>query len=184
MPDSVAKLTAPVINPKTGMKQIGFIKEGDPRSCQIHTNGHLIVWSHSVGWRDWLTMELIAFGWNRELAQFVVDQLMVSVEVAECGVKPVDPCFLPKELCLEMDWGLMIVRDDTPENGVLELKLSIPDMKRYLGLPEIKKTLEVIEQGSLTHNQSHKTIEALLISLCRILERQNRFPVDNEGGQA
>jgi len=184
MPDSVAKLTAPVINAKTGMKQIGCIKDGDPCSCQIHSNGHLIVWPRSVGWREWLTEELTVFGWNHELAQFIVDQIRINVNVAECGVKPVDPCFLPKELSLQMDWGLVIVRDDTPENGVLELKLSIPDIKRYLGLPEIQKRLEVIEQGSLTNNQSHKTIEALLISLCRILERQNRFVDDKEGDQA
>jgi hypothetical protein len=100
--------------------------------------------------------------------------------VAECGVKPVDPCFLPKELCMETDWGLVVVRDDTPEKSVLELKLSIPDLKRYLGLPEIKKTLEVIEQGSLTHNQSHKTMEALLISLYRVLEAQDRIPKPKE----
>jgi len=180
MPESVAKLTAPVINLKTGMKQIGCIKDGHPCSCQIHPNGHLIVWSRSVGWREWLTEELTVFGWNRELAQFIVDQLRLNVNVAECGVKPVDPGFLPKELCLETDWGLVVVRDDTPEKGVLELKLSIPDLKRYLGFPEIKKTLEVIEQGSLTHNQSHKTIEALLISLYRVLQAQDRIPKPKE----
>src|SRR4030067_65557 len=100
--------------------------------------------------------------------------------VVEGGVKPGEPSFLPKDIYLETAWGVGIVRDDTPEKGVLEVKLSVPDLNRYLGLPDIKKRLEVIEQGSLTHAQSQKAIEALLISLLRVLERQSLIPKSHE----
>jgi len=182
-PSALTTLKATVINFRTGMKQIGSLKQSDPCSCQIHPNGHLIFWPHSNGWREWLSDQLTNYGWKNDLAQLITNQATLNVNVVEGGVKPGDPGFLPKDLYLETDWGVVLVRDDTPEKGVLELKLSIPDLNRYLGLPEIKKRLEVIEQGSLTHNQSHKTIEALLISLYRILERQDRFPDDKQGGQ-
>jgi len=184
MAGSVAKLNAPVINQRTGMKQIGFIEKGDLCSCQIHPNGHLIVWPHSIGWQEWLVKQLAILGWTQELSRYIVDSLMVNVTVAECGVKPLDPCTLPKELSIKTLWGVAVVRDDTPEKGVLELKLSVPDLTRYLGLPEIKKTLDVIEQGALTHNQSHKTIEGLLISLYRVLQEQGKVPSDEKGGHS
>ena len=37
-------LVAPVVNVRTGMKQVGFEGRGDPCSCQIHGNGHFIIW--------------------------------------------------------------------------------------------------------------------------------------------
>ena len=167
MPDTVALLKAPIVNNRTGMKQIGSIKEGNPCSCQVHSNGHLIVWAHYTGWQQWLFREFITFGLRQEVARFIVEQLRIGVSVAEAGLKPLDPSFLPGELSLETEWGVVIVKDNTPEKGVLEIKLSIPDMKRYLGLPEIKKRLDVIEQGSITLNQSYKAIVALLVSLER-----------------
>ena len=181
-PDSVTALKAPIINVRTGMKQIGLIKLQDPCSCQIHSNGHLIIWIHSSGWREWLAEELTNFGWRNDLAQLIVEQAALNVNVVEGGVKPGDPAFLPKDLLLQMEWGAVLVRDDTPEKGVLELKLSVPDMQRFLGLPDIKKRLEVIEQGSMTHAQSQKIIEALLISLIRLLQTQNIIPHDKEEG--
>jgi ABC-type ATPase with predicted acetyltransferase domain len=69
------------------------------------------------------------------------------------------------------------------KKGVLEVKLSVPDLNRYLGLPDIKKRLEVIEQGSLTHAQSQKAIEALLISLLRVLETRGLIPNDKKENQ-
>jgi hypothetical protein len=165
MPKTVSGLNAPVVNAKTGMKQIGSLKSRDPCSCQIHPNGHLIVWIHSSGWREWLIQELTDFGWKQDLSRFVVDQVRLNISVVEGGVKPLDPNFLPSDLCLQTDWGLVLVRDNTPEKGVLELKISVPDMQRFLGLPDIRRRLEVIEQGSMTLNQSYKAIVALLISL-------------------
>jgi hypothetical protein len=109
-----------------------------------------------------------------------VEQARLNITVVEGGVKPGEPNFLPKDIYLETAWGVTLVRDDTPEKGVLEVKLSIPDLNRYLGLPDIKKRLEVIEQGSLTHAQSQKAIEALLISLLRVLERQGLIPNNNK----
>jgi uncharacterized protein YfkK (UPF0435 family) len=108
----------------------------------------------------------------------VVDQITLNANVIEAGIKPGDPTFLPNDLLLKTDWGAVLVRDNTPEKGVLELKLSVPNLKSYLGLPEIRKKLEVIEQGSLTHAQSQKTIEALLISLLRVLESKDQISPD------
>lgn len=176
MPSSFESLNAPVANFRTGMKQIGSLEQRDPCSCQIHANGHLIIWARSNGWRDWLVGALTSCGWKKELSHLVVEQARLNVSVVEGGVKPLDPSFLPKDFYFETEWGAVLVRDDTPEKGVLELKLSIPDLQRYLGLPDIKKRLEVIEQGSLTHSQSQKAIEALLISLHRLLESQGRIP--------
>jgi hypothetical protein len=173
-------LKAPVINSRTGMKQIGSLKQSDPCSCQIHANGHLIFWPHSNGWREWLSNQLTNYGWKNDLAQLITNQATLNVNVVEGGVKPGDPGFLPKDLYLETEWGVVLVRDDTPEKGVLEVKLSVPDMQRYLGLPDIRKRLEVIAQGSITHAQSQKTIEALLISLYRVLQAQDRIPKPKE----
>jgi hypothetical protein len=163
------------------MKQIGLIENNDPCSCQIHPNGHLIIWPRSIGWREWLSEKLQVFGWNRELSKLVVNQIILNVNVVEVGVKPGDPAFLPNDLFLKTDWGAVLVRDNTPEKGVLELKLSVPDLNAYLGLPEIRKKLEVIEQGSVTHAQSQKTIEALLFSLLRVLESQSKIQTDKGG---
>ncbi|MGD0996559.1 MAG: hypothetical protein ABR909_13690 [Candidatus Bathyarchaeia archaeon] len=179
-PSALTTLKAPVINSRTGMKQIGSLKQSDPCSCQIHPNGHLIFWPHSSGWREWLSNQLTNYGWKNDLAQLITNQATLNVNVVEGGVKPGDPTFLPKDLLLQMEWGAVLVRDDTPEKGVLELKLSVPDMQRFLGLPDIKKRLEVIEQGSMTHAQSQKTIEALLISLIRLLQTQNIIPHNKE----
>jgi hypothetical protein len=176
MPTSVSVLKALVVNARTGMKQVGSLEQGEPCSCQVHANGHLIIWPRLNGWRDWLAEALTSCGWTAELSRLVVEQARINVSVVEGGVKPGDPSFLPKDFYLETEWGAVLVRDDTPEKSVLEVKLSIPDLQRYLGLPDIKKRLEVIEQGSLTHAQSQKAIEALLISLYRLLEQQNRAP--------
>jgi len=102
----------------------------------------------------------------------VVDHAQLNVTVVEGGVKPRDPGFLPKDFYLETDWGVVICKDDSPEKSVLELKLSIPKMQRYLRIPEIMKRLEVIEQGSITIAQRQRAIEALLYTLCKLQERK------------
>jgi hypothetical protein len=173
-PDLVSSLNASVVNPRTGMKQIGCVKWRDPCCCQIHSNGHLIIWARSIGWQEWLVEEMLAYGWSKDIARLIVDNARLTVSIAEGGIKPGDPSFLPKDFYLETEWGVIVARDNTPEKGVLELKISIPDMQRYLGLPEIKKRLGVIEQGSMTQLQSQKTIEAILISLYRWLQAQSQ----------
>ena len=115
---------------------------------------------------------LSSCGWSRENARVVADHAQLNVSVVEGGVKPRDPGFAPKDFYLETEWGVVLVRDDTPERGVLELKLSIPKMQRYLGVPEITKRLEVIEQGSITIAQRQRAIEALLYTFCKLLQRQ------------
>jgi hypothetical protein len=151
MPDTVALLLAPVLNHRTGMKQIGY-KGVNPCSCQIHPNGRIIIWPHSTGWKEWLTSEFIRLGWSSNVARFVVDQAMIQFSSIEAGTKPIDPTFLPEELFIEAEWGVAIVKDNTPEKGVLEVKFDIPKMQHFLGLPEIRKRLTVIEQGSITLN--------------------------------
>ena len=97
---SVVKLNAPVVNFRTGMKQVG-VKRENPCSCQVHPNGHLIIWVHSNGWREWLIQALTGHGWGSELARLVVEQARLNVSVVEGGVKPGEPSFLPKDIYLE-----------------------------------------------------------------------------------
>jgi hypothetical protein len=168
----LATLEAPVVNSRTGLRQVGFRDRGDPCSCQIHPNGHLVIWPRCSGWRDWLVEEFSSRGWSLENARVVVDHAQLNVTIVEGGVKPRDPGFLPKDFYLETDWGVVICKDDSPEKSVLELKLSIPKMQRYLGIREVMKRLEVIEQGSITIAQRQRAIEALLYTLCKLQERK------------
>jgi hypothetical protein len=119
-------------------------------------------------------------GWSRENAKVVVDHAQLNVAVVEGGVKPRDPSFLPKDLYLETEWGVVLARDNSPERGVLELKISIPKMQKYLGIPEIAKRLEVIEQGFITIAQRQRAIEALLYALCKLQERQSSVQAKKE----
>jgi hypothetical protein len=179
MPDTAAMLLAPVINSRTGMKQIGY-KGVNPCSCQIHSNGRIIIWPHSTGWKEWLTSEFIRLGWSPNVARFVVAQASIHFSSIETGAKPVDPAFLPEEVYIEAEWGVAIVRDNSPEKGVLEVKIDIPKMQHFLGLPEIRKRLAVIEQGSVTLNQSYRTIVALLLSIERERQTHNSAAKDKE----
>ena len=173
-------LNAVVVNSRTGMKQIGFKGYGDPCSCQIHSNGHFVVFPHSTGWRSWLVDALVKHGWDYGRASLLVDHCQLTVKVAECGVKPADPSFLPKDLYLETEWGLVVCRDDSPEKGVLELKLSIPKMQTYLGIPDIKKSLELLEQGSLTTAQRLRALEALFYMLIKLLQKDQAFSRESQ----
>jgi len=171
-------LDAVVVNPRTGMRQIGFRGRGDPCSCQIHPNGHFVIFPHTSGWRPWLVDALVERGWDDGRARLLVDCCSLTAKATEGGVKPADPSFLPKELFLETEWGAVLCRDDSPGKGVLELKLFIPKMQTYLGIPEIKKSLEVIEQGSLTVAQRQKALEAVFMMLYKLLLKK----FEDEGG--
>lgn len=176
-------LNAVVVNSRTGMKQIGFKAAGDACSCQIHRNGHFVVFPHSNGWRSWLVDALVRYGWDYGRASLLVDHCQLTVKVAECGVKPADPSFLPKDLYLETEWGLVVCRDNSPEKGVLELKLSIPKMQTYLGIPDIKKSLELLEQGSLTTTQRLRALEALFYMLVKLLQKDQAFSKEGQWGE-
>lgn len=39
LPEWYNQFDVPIMNAKTGMKQLGFVKYGDPCSCQLHMNG-------------------------------------------------------------------------------------------------------------------------------------------------
>jgi hypothetical protein len=171
----LAALDAQVVNPRTGMMQVGFADREDPCSCQIHRNGHLVIWPRRSGWRDWLVEELSLRGWSQENSRVVVDHAQLNVSVVEGGVKPGDPGFLPKDFYLETEWGVVICRDDSPEKSVLELKLQIPQMQRYLGIPDLMKRLEVIEQGSTTVAQRQRAVETLLYTLIKLLHEDSRL---------
>jgi len=164
-------LDAPVVNPRTGMVQVGFKSRGDPCSVQIHKNGRIIIWVHSIGWREWLLEELVRRGWREDWARTVAYHSMLNLRVVEAGVKPVTPDFIPKDFYLKTEWGVIICRDDSPEKSVLELRLSIPDMQRYLGLPDIQKRLELIERGMVSIGQRQRTLEALLLKLVELIQR-------------
>jgi hypothetical protein len=86
----------------------------------------------------------------------------LTVKVVEAGVK-VPEGYLPKDLLLKTAWGFMLVRDDSPTKNTLEVKISVPDLERYLGLPEIKKQLDLLVQGGLTTQQLLRAAVALLL---------------------
>jgi len=146
------------------MKQIGFKSNGDPCTCQIHRGGRIIVFPHSLEWRNWLAEELVRKGWEKDRAELLVQNLHYTLKVAEGGVR-VTEGFLPKDLLLKTDWGMVVVKDDSPTKNTLELKLSIPDMKKFLGLPEISHQLQILTQGTLTYNQSLRALIPLLVRL-------------------
>lgn len=164
LPGWYEELRAPVVNGRTGMKQVGFKGRGDPCSCQIHRNGRVIIFPHALGWREWLVNRLVGYGWSREKAELLVNNCKFTVKVLEAGVKVPDG-YLPKALMLKTSWGFMLVKDDSPTKNTLEIKISVPDLERYLGLPEIKKKLELLIQGGVTQNQLLRAIAALLLRL-------------------
>ena len=136
-------LNVPIVNPKTGMKQVGFKKKGEPCTCQVHRNGRVIVYPHGLGWKDWLVSELKSSGWEDDQAFLLIDSLHSSLKVAEVGVKTPEG-YLPKNICLRTAWGVVVVKDDSPSKNTLEIKLNVPDLARFLGLPEIHKKLDLI----------------------------------------
>jgi hypothetical protein len=168
LPGWVEVLRAPVVNPRSGMKQLGFLAAGDPVSAQFHRNGRVIVFPHKVEWREWLTDELTRRGWDSERAELLTRSLHFAVKTAEGGIRTHDG-FLPKDLMLKTSWGFMLVKDDSPSRNTLEVRLSVPDLERYLGLPEIRKELELLTHGTMTMQQA---LRALAILVKRSLERE------------
>ena len=75
---------------------------------------------------------------------------------------------LPKDLIVKTAWGFMLVKDDSPSKNTLEVRLSVPDLERYLGLPEIRKQLCVLTQGTMTMQQA---LRALVFLVNRSLEK-------------
>lgn len=156
------ELRAPVVNSRTGMKQIGRKGNGDPCSLQIHRNGRVIIFAHALGWQDWLVDRLVECGWVQSRGRLLVDNCRLTVKVLEAGVK-IPKGMLPRDLIVKTAWGFMLVRDDSPTKNTLEVKISVPDLERYLGLPEIRKKLQLLVQGGLTHGQLLRAVLALLI---------------------
>lgn len=162
LPEWYQSLVAPIVNSRTGMKQVGFSKNGDACSCQVHKNGGVVVFPHSLGWKEWLKEALVAHGWDQGKATLLVDNLTIQVVLAEAGVKTPDG-YLPKDIFIKTAWGMVVVRDDSPTKSMLEMKLSVPDLHRYLGLPEIKSQLDLLTQGGMTTNQLLRGLAALLL---------------------
>jgi hypothetical protein len=61
------------------------------------------------------------------------------------------------------------VKDDSPSKNTLEVRLSVPDLERYLGLPEIRKQLCVLTQGTMTMQQA---LRALVFLVNRSLKKE------------
>lgn len=170
-PRWINELKAIVVNQRTGLRQIGFRANGDPCSCQLHANGHVVIFPRFAGWRSWLVDALTKAGWDYDRAQLLVHNCQLTVKVAECGVKPADSSILPADLYLETEWGVIVCRDNSPQKGALELKLHIPRLQQYLGVPDILKRLETLEKSSLTMNQRQMAIEALLHAIFKLLQK-------------
>jgi hypothetical protein len=168
LPSWVETLQAPIANSRTGMKQLGFLADGDPVSAQFHRNGRVIVFPHSLEWREWLTEELTRRGWDAERASLLTRSLHFVVKTAEGGIRTQEG-FLPKDLIVKTAWGFMMVKDDSPSKNTLEIRLSVPDLERYLGLPEIQKQLAILTQGTMTMQQA---LRALVFLVNRSLEKE------------
>lgn len=162
LPKWYEELRASVVNSRTGMKQIGRKNRGDPCSLQIHRNGRVIIFPHAIGWQNWLADKLVECGWDQFRAKLLVDNCKLTVKIVEAGVK-IPTRLLPKDFLLKTTWGFMLVKDNSPTKNTLDIKISVPDMERYLGLPEIKKNLQLVIQGGLTHGQLLRAILAFLI---------------------
>jgi hypothetical protein len=162
LPEWYDCLRVPIVNSRTGMKQVGFLKNGDLCSCQVHKNGRVVVFPHALGWKEWLKEDLVRHGWDEGKASLLVDNLTIQVVLAEAGVKVHDG-FLPKDILLKTSWGMAIVRDDSPTKNMLEVKLSVPDLNRYLGLPEFRNKLDLLVKGSMTANQLLRALITLLL---------------------
>ena len=81
--------------------------------------------------------------------------------------------FLPKDLFLKTEWGVVVVRDDSPTKNTLELKLSVPDLKRFLGLPEIQNELRMLTQGTMAYNQLVRALIPMIMQLKSKLSENN-----------
>ena len=163
MPEWYADLDALIVNSQTGMKQVGFKENDDPCSCQIHKNGRVVVFPHTLGWKNWLSKALTKFGWDSGRSSLLIDNLVIHVVLAEGSVRVPDG-YLPQSFRLKTDWGMLVVRDNSPTKNMLELKLSVPDLNRYLGLPEIKKQMDLLSKGTMTTHQLLRVAIALLIN--------------------
>lgn len=106
--------------------------------------------------------------WDRARCELLVNNLRFTTVAIEAGVKAPEG-FLPKDLFLKTDWGVTVVKDDSPTKNTIELKLSVPDMKQYLGLPEIRKQLEVLAQSSMTANQLIRVLATSVMALVQKL---------------
>jgi hypothetical protein len=163
-------LAAPVVSSRTGMKQIGFKDKGDPCTCQVHRNGHVIVFPRNIDWKAWLIEELTLNGWDKDQSQMLIQNLNYKLKIAEGGVK-VPNGYLPKDLVLKTDWGIVVVKDDSPSNNTLELKIDVPNLNKFLGLPEIRHQLRMLTQGTMTNNQLMRTYVALNHSIVNQINR-------------
>lgn len=152
LPSWYDDLDVPVVNVRTGMKQVGFKKNGDPCTCQFHKSGRVIVFPRHMEWPEWLTDELSSKGWDMDQARLLVHGLNFKVKVIEAGVK-VPEGFLPKALLMKTNWGFVAVKDDSPGKNTLELKINVPDLHKFLGLPEISNQLKILTQGTMAYNQ-------------------------------
>jgi len=162
-------LDAPVVNRRTGMKQVGFKERGDPCACQIHKNGRVVVYAFRPGWKRWLREELVRRGWKEGWADLLVSGLRFEAKTIEAHTR-VEGGWLNNKFILKTAFGVFVLRDDSPERNTLELKLSVPDLSKFLGLPEIQKRIEVLERGSVTTLQNLKTLTALLVKMSYDLE--------------
>lgn len=158
---SVEALDVPVVNGQTGMKQIGRRGAGDPCSCQIHANGKILIYAHQLGWEDWLCGKLVEHGWHEETARLLLDNCNYNVQMIESG-KKIPNGLLPSRFGIRTDWGYYLVRDDSPSKNTLDVKLHIPSLDAYLGLPEIRKKLDLL----------CKTASRTQMMLRRFLERR------------
>jgi len=136
------RLEAPILNERTGMKQIGFLDHDDPCSIQVHRSGKVVVYAHGVGWEGWLFKELMDHGWSEDQAYLVRHNLRrVYKEIHVTSER--DGKRLPRGFRLPVPFG-MILRDESPHENTLEIKILMPKLEEMLRTTEILKNQELI----------------------------------------
>lgn len=73
--------------------------------------------------------------------------------------------FLPEGIFLNTYWGMAVIRDNSPTKNTLEIRLSVPNLKGFLGLSKLEERIEVIAKGTMTNNQLMRGIAGLLLKL-------------------
>jgi len=142
----VRRLSAPVVNLRTGMKQIGWKVNNDPCSAQLERNGTVRVYPHASqdAWRHWLQREVIRYGWPPDQAKLFNDKLthtLRNVEFVGPQLPEQEATILPRVVSVPA-MGVTLSVDDTPKPRTLELKIDVQGLERFLQINQIRSTVE------------------------------------------
>lgn len=158
------------------MKQIGFLDHDDPCSIQVHKSGKVVVYPHGIGWEEWLFKELMDHGWSEDQAYLVQHNLRRVYKEIHVTSEP-NGKRLPRGFRLSTPWGV-ILRDDSPNENTLELKILMPKVEEILHISEILKNQdlmfrELMMLKTVKRIEVHDTVGKLLKDAVREVLRES-----------